>query len=109
VAQQPDAPPPFIVPGGQALVALKQAIESGQVPGFSDFFGSLFQAGGEDIHLTPAGAYFISLVFYGCMFQQDPAGLGNDSGGVLTAEQATVFQRIAWETVQAYPLSGFNR
>ncbi len=109
VAQQPDAPTPFIVPGGLALVALKQAIEAGQVPGFSDFFGSLFQAGGEDIHLTSAGAYYISLVFYGCMFQQDPAGVGNDSGGVLTDEQAVVFQRIAWETVVSYPLSGVNR
>jgi hypothetical protein len=91
------------------LLALKQAIEGGQIPGISDFFATLFQAGGEDIHMTAAGAYFISLVFYGCMFQASPEGLPNETSGALSAEQATAFQRIAWETVSSYPLSGVNR
>jgi hypothetical protein len=109
VTLHPTAPPPYIVPGGLALVTLKHAIEQGQVPGITDFFGTLFQAGGEDIHMTGAGAYLISLVFYSSMFQQSPEGLANDSGGELTAEQAAIFQRIAWDTVVGYPLSGVNR
>jgi hypothetical protein len=109
VALHPEAPPPFIVPGGLALVALKGAVEAGQVPGISDFFGTFFQAGGTDIHMTPAGAYFITLVFYGSMFQQTPEGLANESGGGLTDEQAAVLQRIAWQTLEAYPLSGVTR
>lgn len=109
IALHPTAPPPYIVPGGLALVSLKQAIEQGQVPGITDFFGTLFQAGGADIHMTGAGAYFITLVFYSCMFQQSPEGLVNDSGGELTAEQAAAFQRIAWDTVVGYPLSGVDR
>ena len=109
VATFPDAPPPYIVPGGLALVTLKHAIEDGQVPGITDFFGTLFQDGGNDIHLTTAGQYFITLVFYGCMFQQSPEGLVNDSGGELTAEQAAVFQRVAQETLEGYPLSGITR
>lgn len=109
VALHPEARPPYIVPGGLALVALKRAVEAGQVPGVSDFFGTFFQAGGTDIHLTPAGAYFIALVFYGSMFQQTPEGLANDSGGGLTDEQAAVVQRIAWETLEGYPLSGITR
>jgi len=28
---------------------------------------------------------------------------------VLNDEQAALFQRIAWETVQSYPLSGVDR
>jgi hypothetical protein len=109
VALHPDAPPPYIVPGGLGLVALKQAVDAGQVPGMSDFFGTFFLDGGADIHLTAPGAYFIALVFYASLFQADPAQLGNGSGGVLTDEQAAAFQRIAWETVQSYPLSGVDR
>jgi hypothetical protein len=109
IALYPDAPPPYIVPGGLALLALKQAVDAGEVPGMSDFFGTFFLDGGADIHLTAPGAYLISLVFYGSMFQTDPAGLGNDSGGVLNDEQAALFQRIAWDTVQSYPLSGVDR
>lgn len=109
IALHPDAPPPFIVPGGLALLALKQAVDAGEVPGMSDFFGTFFLDGGADIHLTAPGAYLISLVFYSSMFQTDPAGLGNDSGGVLSDEQAALFQRIAWDTVQSYPLSGVDR
>ena len=90
-------------------MALKHAIDAGQVPGFNDFFGRLFQAGGTDLHMTPAGAYFIALVFYGSLFQQSPEGLVNQSGGELSDEQAAVFQRIAWETVQSYPFSGVDR
>jgi chitobiase/beta-hexosaminidase-like protein len=105
----PEAPPPYIVPGGLALVALKQAVEAGSVPGINDFFGRLFNANGTDIHLTGAGAYYISLVFYACMFQQNPEGLINDSEGELTSEQALVFQRLAWQTVTGYPLAGIGR
>jgi hypothetical protein len=109
IALHPEAPPPYIVPGGLALLALKQAVDADEVPGISDFFGTFFLDAGADIHLTPPGTYLISLVFYSCMFQTDPAGLGNDSGGVLTDEQAALFQRIAWDTVQNYPLSGIDR
>jgi hypothetical protein len=90
-------------------VALKRAVDAGQVPGISDFFGSIFLASGADIHLTPAGAYFITLVFHACMFQSTPVGLVNETGGELTDEQAALFQQIAWDTVMAYPLSGVSR
>jgi hypothetical protein len=75
----------------------------------NDFFGSIFQANGTDIHLTSAGAYFITLVFHACMFQQSPEGLVNDSRGELTSEQALIFQRLAWQTVTGYALSGVLR
>lgn len=105
----PGAPAPYIIPAGLALLRLKKAIEAGLVPGVNDFFGKLFQAGGADIHTTSAGAYFVSLVFYACMFQASPQGLVNESDGELTQEQAAVFQRVAWETVTGYALSGVAR
>jgi hypothetical protein len=109
VSLHPDAPPPYIVPGGLGLVALKHAIENGEVPGMTDFFTSLFQADGADIHMTGPGAYFIALVFYGSMFQASPEGLPNETDGELSNEQAAIFQRIAWDTVVGYPLSGVDR
>jgi Chitobiase/beta-hexosaminidase C-terminal domain len=105
----PDAPAPYIIPGGLALVALKHAIEAGQVPGINDFFPRIFQDAGANIHMTPAGAYFITLVFYACMFEKSPEGLINDSNGELNEEQAAIFQRLAWETVSGYGFSGVTR
>jgi Fn3 domain-containing protein len=105
----PDAPAPYIIPGGLGLVALKHAIEAGQVPGMDNFFGKIFQNDGTDIHMTNAGAYFVTMIFYTCMFQKDPAGLINDTAGELTDEQAAVFQALAWDTVTGYALSGMSR
>jgi hypothetical protein len=109
VRLNPDAPPPFIVPGGLALVNLKHAVEAGSVPGISDFFGQLFQQGGTDIHLTPMGAYYVTLVFYACMFQDDPEGLAPAPAAGVSAEQALVLQQLAWETASSYASSGVSR
>ena len=105
----PGAPEPYIIPAGLALLRLKQAVEAGQVPGVNDFFATMFQAGGADIHMTSAGAYFVSLVFYACMFQASPEGIVNESDGALTEAQAAVLQRVAWQTVTGYSLSGVAR
>lgn len=109
VRLNPDAPEPYIVPAGLALLSLKHAIEAGQVPGIDDFFGAIFMDGGADIHLTGPGAYLVSLVFYACMFQANPAGLPDVTGGELTDEQRAIFQRLAWKTVTDYALSGVSR
>jgi len=109
VRLNPTAPPPYIVPAGTALVALKHAVEAGTVPGITDFFGQLFLAAGTDIHLTPAGAYYVTLVFYACMFQDDPEGQVPDPATGVTAEQAAILQRLAWQTVSSYALSGVPR
>jgi hypothetical protein len=105
---EPDAPRPYIVPGGLGLSRLHAAIDAGRVPGFTSFFGQIFQAG-TDIHLTRPGAYFISLIFYASMFQSNPAGTELDPSYGVTSEQALVLQTIAWETVTSYAASGVAR
>ena len=109
VQLQPDAPRPYIVPGGLGLSHLHAAIDAGLVPGFTNFFGQIFQASGADIHLTKPGAYFISLIFYACMFQSNPSATELDASYGVTAEQARVLQAIAWETVTSYASSGVAR
>lgn len=105
----PNAPPPYIVPAGNALVALKQAIEAGSVPGLSKFFEQVFAANGTDVHLTKPGAYFVTLVFYACMFQKSPEGTTPDPSFGVSKEQAARLQQIAWQTVKTYALSGVSR
>jgi hypothetical protein len=68
----------------------------------------VFSRGGTDPHLTAEGRWFVTLVFYACMFQRDPTGLTH-AGTSLTPAQAAALQRIAWETVTGYPLSGVGR
>lgn len=93
----------LIVPAGPALVALKHAIESGKVPGMSDFGKSVFT---DDLHLTPQASYLVGLVFYSCFYKQSAEGRASFAGTGLTDAQARILQRIAWETVSTYRWSG---
>lgn len=97
--------PVWIVPGGLALANLKRAIEAGQVPGMKDFFATQFH---DDLHLGNKGAYLIALVHYVCIYKRNPAGVSLANSG-LTAEQAAIYQRIAWDTVRNYRWSGLSR
>jgi hypothetical protein len=105
---EPSRPPPYVIPAGRALVNLKREIEAGRVPGIEGFFPAIFARSGTDSHLTPEGRWFVTQVFYACMFQRDPAGL-SASGTRLTPAQASALQRVVWETVIGYPWSGVGR
>jgi hypothetical protein len=109
VRNDPDAPPPFIVPGGNALVLLKREMEGGNVPGLTRFFPEIFAAGGTDLHVSAKGAYLITAVFYAAMFQSEPPASALDERSGLSPEQAAIFRRVAWEAVTTYPLSGVPR
>ena len=95
----------LIVPGGPALVALKRAIEAGNVPGISNFFATHFD---DDLHLTAKGQYLVSLVFYACLYRQSPEGRVTSANSTLTDAQAKIYQRIAWDTARSYRWSGLT-
>jgi len=100
----------YLIPGGLALLNLKKEVEAGHVPGVgsTDFFHLYFIDDGSDQHLLAPGRWFISLVFYACMFQKNPAGVDRATGGV-SAEQAAKLEEIVWSTVNSYRYSGVNR
>ena len=52
------------------------------------------------------GSYLVGLVHYACMFGANPEGKATFANSGLSREQAAIFQRIAWETVVAEPLTG---
>jgi hypothetical protein len=97
--------PVRIVPGGSALALLKTELDAGRVPGLKDFFAEIFADG---IHLTPKGRYLISLVHYACLFRESPEGKASVLTTGLSQEQATIFQRLAWQAVKDYTWAGLT-
>jgi hypothetical protein len=75
---------------------------------------SVFELFADDIHLTSVGNYVIACVMYASIHGESPEGLPHqlfNEWGIPysdhpTPEQATIFQRIAWNTVCAYKKSG---
>jgi len=94
-----------LIPAGQALARLDDAIAAGTVPGLvtiSDVFD-------DDIHLNATGHYFVSMVQYAVLTRANPEGLPHgvkDRYGKAfdgpDAALAAALQRVAREAVEAY-------
>ena len=59
----------------------------------------------DEIHPSIHGTYLTVNVMYATIFGESPIGLTylpTEDSGVVTEEEATFLQRIAWETVQEY-------
>ena len=65
------APAMRLVPVGQALARLDDAIRRGDAAGLTDI-RALFR---DDIHLNDLGAYFSAMVQYATLYGRDPRGL----------------------------------
>lgn len=99
-----------LLPAGQAMARLADAVAAGEVPGVSsmDAFFS------DDIHLTERGQYFVALVHVAAITGRSPEGLPaqitrawRTRDGVVGPDLAAVLQRIAWEAVSSYrPVAG---
>jgi hypothetical protein len=90
----------FIVPVGDAVVKLRALVAAGNYPGVtkqSELFTDPIGHGGP--HLQAICSY----CNFAAIYRMDPSGL-NLSG--LTDEQNAILQKIAWETVSAYPYAG---
>lgn len=94
-----------LIPVGQAFGRLDDAIRDGQIPGIATV-RDLFR---DDIHPDDRGFYFIAMVHYATITGDSPIGLPvqlSDPWGkpyrAPTAEQAVIFQEIAWQTVQEF-------
>lgn len=99
----------YLVPGGQGMARLYDAILSGGVPGIS----SIRDLYTDDIHLTNEGNYYIACILFSCIYGQSPEGLTNqvydEWGGafpLIDGALALRLQQLAWETVCSYGRSG---
>ncbi|QUJ75219.1 hypothetical protein KDD17_09310 [Sulfitobacter albidus] len=100
-----DATQVQLIPAGQALGALSDAIAAGDVPGLDD----ISQVFDDDIHLATVGHYFVSMVQFAALTGSDPQGLPHvvkDRFGstveAADAAQAAALQRIAARAVADY-------
>lgn len=101
----------LLVPVGQAMLNLLDAIDARQVPGIT----SIQQLFGDSIHPNSLGFYFVAMVQYATIFGVNPADLPsatfNQFGGAYQAPGAALadaLQAIAWATVNAYDRDGVN-
>lgn len=97
-----------LVPGGQALAALVDAIRTGEVPGLADE-ATLFA---DEIHLTDLGNYFVALVHVATLARTDVSAAtaevvrGDGTAVSFPPATASALARIAQRAVHAYPRSG---
>ena len=104
-ADMPDtAAPVRVIPVGQALGRLADAIAAGEIPGLSSI-ADLFA---DDIHLTATGNAFVAMVQYAALTGRSPVGLSGtfpDAWGGVAADLppalAAALQASAWASVQA--------
>ena len=100
-----------IIPGGQAMAHLNDAIEAGEMPG--DLTLDAFFV--DSVHLSSLGSYYMALVHVSSIVRRSPAGATNRvpySDGEemeVPADVAEALQELAWRSVRAYPRSGVLR
>jgi hypothetical protein len=94
-----------VIPASLALRNLILAAESGQFAGITNR-SQLFV---DDIHMSPAGNYFVACVVFSTIYQQSPAGATRTAtdrfGGTLVdlpADLALRLQNFAWQQVSQY-------
>lgn len=99
-------PDSLIVPAGQAMAALYDALLRGSVGRLTN----INQIFSDDIHLNNTGNYYVALVMYATLFKTSPEGLPDISAGPyqqntrVETDAATrlALQRLAWQTVSNY-------
>lgn len=92
----------FIVPAGDAIVTLRELVADGKTPGLtkqSELFTDALGHGKAPIVML------VSYCNYACITGRSPVGLQVKEAG-LDAELHELLQRLAWNTVTAYPMSG---
>jgi hypothetical protein len=99
--------PVQIIPAGQAMGRLSDAIDAGAVPGFDD----ITQFFADDMHPNGKGLYFLALVHAAMIDGKDPKGLPplltrtwQDRDSVISDGLARALQRVAQDAVQAAPV-----
>ena len=102
-----------LIPVGTAVVRLRELIAEGALPGF-DKPSQLFV---DDLgHTTAAIQQLCAYLYFAAVFHRDPCelpGLGNNGWtkamGTPHPDLGPLLRKIAWETMQAEPLSGLSK
>ena len=106
-AQYHEGKPVRIIPSALALGWARTLIDQGNFPGVqpgeANFYATLFE---DQVHVNPAGCYLVGCTWYAALYHESPEDRLLPIGTNLTAEQARVLQRLAWDVIQNYPDCG---
>jgi hypothetical protein len=92
----------FIVPAGDAVVKLRALVAQGKAPGMAKQSELFTDAIG---HGKPPIVMLVSYCNYACITGRSPVGLQVKEPNI-SSELHALLQRIAWDTVSTYPMSG---
>jgi hypothetical protein len=96
-----------ILPVSLAMGWARNLIDQGKFPGVAPgeagFYSTLFA---DQVHVNANGSYLVDMTWYAAFYHESPEGKVLPVGTMLTAEQAAVLQRLAWDVVQNYPDCG---
>jgi len=99
--------PVRVLPTCLALGWVRNLLDHGKFPGVApgveNFYATFFE---DSVHVNPAGCYLVALTWYAALLRESPEGKLLPVGTGLTAEQALLLQRLAWDTVKNYPDCG---
>jgi hypothetical protein len=99
----------FVVPVGQAVIALREKIIEGKVPGLKtqeDLFTDAIGHARAPLQALVAYCHFASIYRRSPVGLPVPAVLANAKNPNWDEKLARVLQEIAWEAVTQHPLSG---
>jgi hypothetical protein len=91
-----------VLPGATALVELVEEVLAGRIPGMDqgDTQRRLRWLFRDQVHLAPAGTYFMGLVHYAVLFGQSPQGAAAPAD--LPPDAVKPMQVLAWQHARAY-------
>jgi hypothetical protein len=97
--------PVRIIPVCLARGWINNMINHGQVPGVppDSMYPLLFS---DQVHVNPAGSYLVDLAWYAAFYKRSPESEMLPVTTDLSAGQAGVLQRLAWDVVKNYPDCG---
>ncbi|EBA15969.1 hypothetical protein RSK20926_05137 [Roseobacter sp. SK209-2-6] len=108
--------PVYLIPAGQVMAAVVQAIEAGKIEGLvtrEDLFARTPEGEVDTIHINDLGAYLVALTHFAVIYQLSPVGLPHQltradgsPAQAFSAPAANEIQKLVWQVVQAQPRTG---
>ena len=106
-AHDHEGKPVRVIPTALALGWARSMIDQGEFPGISPGEASFYATFFEDhVHVNPAGCFLVACTWYAALCRESPENKLLPIGTGLTAEQARVLQRLAWNLISNYPGCG---
>ena len=98
---------PRIIPTALAMGWARTLVDRGEMPGVTPGVGGFYSMLFEDsVHVNANGCYLVGLTWYGALYRETPEARLLPADTTLTAAEAGILQRLAWDVIKNYPDCG---